>query len=281
MGRLIAHEFGHVVGLDHARPGGCKLMEAAWPTDCREPTQAGLYNCRWLSKDDIRGAVKLYGGRVRLSKLFCPQEPKPPQLRDVRFSGGDTTESPMTVTWTAPKGVRAGSKVEIGVYDASVCQGGSSDNRYGGAVLPVKAQRWVDDSYVAEDNGTYCYEVRIVNRWGLAAAPFRQLVTRAPVPPAAPIVGSIVEYPDEYTDYLVDAIVPENADLHVDVSASGQCTTVYDDSRWSIADPVGAGQWALYDVPVGPVCLSFYSLDWDGVASTVVTREVVHATRLG
>ena len=277
MGRLIAHEFGHVVGLDHARPGGCKLMEAAWPSDCREPRRPGLYNCRWLAKDDIRGAVRLYGGRVRLSKLFCPQEPKPPQLRDVRFSGGDTVDSPLTVTWSAPEGVRAGSKVEIGVYEASKCQGGTSDNRYGGAVLPVGAQRWTDDTYVAQENGTYCYEVRIVNRWGLGAPPIRQQVTRTPVPPAPPVIGAIVEYPDDSYDYSVDVTLPGDTDLHVD--AAQQCTTSYDQSRWSIADPLQDGRWGLYDVPTGPVCLTFYAVDWDGLASTPVTRQVVHSPR--
>jgi hypothetical protein len=177
--------------------------------------------------------------------------------------------------------VRAGSKVEIGVYEPSVCQVGNSDNRYGGAVLPVRAQRWVDDSYVAEDNGSYCYEIRIINRWGLGAAPFRQLVSREPPPPAAPFVRSIAEYPDESADYVVDAVVPEEADLHVDVTPTGECTTQYDETRWSIADSVGAGLWALYDVPVGPVCLSFYSVDWNGVASGAVTREVAHAPRPG
>ncbi|MEZ5185011.1 MAG: snapalysin family zinc-dependent metalloprotease [Candidatus Nanopelagicales bacterium] len=279
MGRLIAHEFGHILGLDHVKPGGCKLMEAGWPTDCREPAQPWLYNCRWLAKDDTRGAVHLYGGRVRKSKLFCAHEAKPPQLRDVRFSGGDSTDSPLTVTWTAPKGVRAGSTVEVGVNEASRCQGDATDTRLGGANVAVKAQRWVDDTFVAEDTGIYCYEVRIVNRWGQGAAPLRQLVDRSPVPPAAPIVRSLVEYPDEYADYVVDAVVPDGADLHVDVSGSGQCTTVYDDSRWSIASFLDGTRWDLYDVPVGPVCLSFYSVDADGVASTAVTREVVHAPR--
>ena len=276
-GRLIAHEFGHVVGLDHARPGGCKLMEAGWPTDCREPAQQGLYNCRWLAKDDIRGAVKLYGGRVRLSKLFCPQEQKPPQLQDVRFSGGDTVDSPLTVSWTAPKGGRTGSQVEIGVYEASVCHGGTSDNRYGGAVVPVGAQRWVDDSYVAQENGTYCYEVRIVNRWGLGASPIRQQVTRAAVPPAPPVIGGIVEYPDDYYDYSVEVTLPGNASLHVD--AAQQCTTSYDPSRWSMAEPLQDGRWGLYDVPIGPACLTFYAVDGDGLASAPVTRQVVHSPR--
>ena len=82
------------------------------------------------------------------------------------------------------------------------------------------------------------------------------------VPPAPPVIGAIVEYPDDVYDYGVDVTLPADADLHVD--AAQQCTTSYDQSRWSIADPLQDGRWGLYDVPTGPVCLSFYAVDWDG-----------------
>jgi hypothetical protein len=218
-----------VIGLDHARPGGCKLMEAAWPSDCKQPRQPWFYNCRWLAKDDIRGAIKLYGGKPRLAKQFCLREPEPPQLRDVRFNGGENTESPLQITWTAPPGLRPGSLVEIGVYEASRCNGNPNAKQLDASSAAAEAGRWTDDSYLAQENGDFCYEVRVLNRWGLGASPIRQQVTRAAVPPAPPVIGAIVEYPDDYYHYSVEVTVPGNASLHVD--ASQQCTTSYDPSR--------------------------------------------------
>jgi hypothetical protein len=80
----VAHELGHVLGLDHENHA-CAVMNPAsmslttdqgpWsvaPERCRG-LKEGSWFCRVLSKDDLKGAKKLYGGHPRVrGKEFCP-----------------------------------------------------------------------------------------------------------------------------------------------------------------------------------------------------------------
>ena len=67
MALVTAHEFGHVLGLDHEN-GVCATMNSSvvvnHPGRCAAPP-AGMWVCRLLRADDVRGAVSLYGGSVR------------------------------------------------------------------------------------------------------------------------------------------------------------------------------------------------------------------------
>ena len=67
MALVIAHELGHVLGLDH-EDRGCATMNSRLdgnrPEHCAAPPQ-GAWVCRLLRADDVRGAVSLYGGSVR------------------------------------------------------------------------------------------------------------------------------------------------------------------------------------------------------------------------
>jgi hypothetical protein len=67
MALVTAHEFGHVLGLDH-EDRVCATMNTYIAEDhserCAAPP-AGMWVCRLLRADDVRGAVSLYGGRVR------------------------------------------------------------------------------------------------------------------------------------------------------------------------------------------------------------------------
>jgi len=67
MALIVAHELGHVLGLDH-ESGLCATMNPTVGNDhttrCPAPP-AGMWTCRLLQADDVRGAVSLYGGTVR------------------------------------------------------------------------------------------------------------------------------------------------------------------------------------------------------------------------
>ena len=75
MALIVAHEFGHVLGLDHEL-GVCATMNPSVGDDhttlCPAPP-TGMWTCRLLQPDDVRGAVRLYGGAIRpwRGSSFC------------------------------------------------------------------------------------------------------------------------------------------------------------------------------------------------------------------
>lgn len=67
MALVIAHELGHVLGLDH-EDSICATMNSRLVDNhlahCASPP-ARMWVCRLLRADDVRGAVSLYGGTAR------------------------------------------------------------------------------------------------------------------------------------------------------------------------------------------------------------------------
>lgn len=71
MALVVAHELGHVLGLDH-EDRVCAAMNSTIVEYCAA-APAGQWICRLLRTDDVRGAVKLYGGTPRAIRgpEFC------------------------------------------------------------------------------------------------------------------------------------------------------------------------------------------------------------------
>lgn len=72
--QAVAHELGHVLGLNH-ESRGCALMNptGTWRGAklCTSPN-AWEWRCELLEADDIRGAVALYGGKPAVRARNCP-----------------------------------------------------------------------------------------------------------------------------------------------------------------------------------------------------------------
>jgi hypothetical protein len=71
---MVAHEFGHVLGLSH-ETRGCALMNptGSWRgAKLCTSSNPWEWRCELLEYDDVRGAVALYGGRIATTARNCP-----------------------------------------------------------------------------------------------------------------------------------------------------------------------------------------------------------------
>ncbi|NHC24673.1 matrixin family metalloprotease [Nocardioides sp. IC4_145] len=187
VGRLLAHELGHVLGFDHTG-GRCSLMYPVFDMGGCPLLSAtpGSYECRWIDKPLLRRFVAWYGGRARLAPRRCLIEPLPAPLRDVNFSGGQPADRPVRITWRPVSGARPGTKVFVTVWKAPTCgrRPRSWDLRVG---LAPSVGTWSDPRY---GTGAWCFGVEVANRYGGArSGGVRRIERWAPVPPA-PAVGT-------------------------------------------------------------------------------------------
>jgi hypothetical protein len=99
----VAHELGHVLGLGH-ESRGCATMNPSGsfrgPTLCAGP--AWTWDCGLLHRDDIEGALKLYGGTIREPAIHtCELYPGPATPRRLALGAG-TRPGSVSATFVRP-----------------------------------------------------------------------------------------------------------------------------------------------------------------------------------
>lgn len=280
---IIAHELGHVLGLEHT--SGCELMTPVLmlPTCPIMADRIGFYS-RIVDRPALKKTVGRYGGRLSLGPKSLPLDSLPPRLRGVSFHGGLDADAPVKLTWTPPKHAPAGSHVLLLVTNGGSC-------RY-----PVSADFWGMTAYdgsrlrrlqeIAPDKGSvsppavdisrHCYALTLVNRSGAGSAPQGKVLKSWLSAPVSPTVQSVRRGYDQEFDPSLYKVVVDFDDSHGEellmvARPSGHCANAWPtgesyDSHLVAVTPGEPAQVNAYDSAFDPIpdaCLTFFTMRAD------------------
>jgi hypothetical protein len=170
--RIIAHEFGHALGLDHERRK-CSVMSSPLidgvPLTCPDMRKLPAWQdyCALLEADDVRGLVRRYGGRARVpTKRVCDRGPAPAGVTDLvaTLEADPVGGWDVRFSWTHPNSPGATVKV---VYKYASCPTSWDDpDRSHYTDVPVVAGQPASTVFVRPTPGVVCALVQAFDQWG-------------------------------------------------------------------------------------------------------------------
>ncbi len=104
MADMATDELGHVLGLDH-EDRRCAVMNfagSAWGGfQCAEEHPPGKWRCRLIERDDARGAVRRYGGRVKAVRPdpLCWTDAPPPAPLELTATADPPSGASVLLQW--------------------------------------------------------------------------------------------------------------------------------------------------------------------------------------
>ena len=157
---VLAHELGHVLGLGHERRR-CAAMNASGYQRCgiSWPDDVAQWRCRLLEADDVRGAVRRYGGRAKpiTAPHFCWKYPPPPPPTQVTATSNPPSGADVLLRWKNTSSA-ALSRVEVArgrdTCPASLAEG---DDIWFESADTGTIQTLEDVGYHSLPTGRYCY----------------------------------------------------------------------------------------------------------------------------
>jgi hypothetical protein len=170
---LIAHELGHVLGLVHDDERCAVMNSAFWSRCMPSPT------CSILQRDDVRGAIRRYGGRIRpVRPELCP--PAPVALAVARNGETGRLEAAVTLPQADVSGVLTRRAVGRCPERPTVV----FDGREGTAGSVVQVDVSPRGTLVGLESQTLCVRAWTYDATGrISAEPVTQQVGLAPAGP--------------------------------------------------------------------------------------------------
>jgi hypothetical protein len=187
---VVAHEFGHVLGLGHERKV-CALMnpngnrDGGTLCDPTGTTPPWMWRCRVIEPDDLRGAIKIYGGKYRSSKFaaspLCPLYAAPPPVLGLTASDSGA-DNYILVSMTRPadgvvpgyllQDFPGGAPFTYVAYAAGTCPAITAATRYSWDGIAVGG-RLVDGviSGPSLATGQYCVSIWAADAIGQPSVP--------------------------------------------------------------------------------------------------------------